>query len=42
MSIQRANQEVWEIPYGDQKLSVLQNVVIGRKYVLPKSDTISD
>jgi hypothetical protein len=42
MSIQRTNQEVWEIPYGDQKLSVLQNVVIGRKYVLPQSDTTID
>jgi hypothetical protein len=42
MSIQRANQEIWEIPYGDQKVNVLQNVVVGRKYVFPQSDTPSD
>lgn len=36
MSIRQSTQQIWEIPFGDNKVQALQNVVIGWKVVMPE------
>jgi hypothetical protein len=36
LSIQQARQQKWEIPYQDTVVPVLENVVIGRKFIYPE------
>lgn len=37
LSIQQARQQKWEIPYQDTVIPVLENIVIGRKFIYPEA-----